>query len=49
MSDLNFVKLKKNRFFWHLKVGSNLNFDTARRDIVSRGPQGVKYPPVSGQ
>ena len=24
MTDLNSVKLKKTRFFWHLKVGSNL-------------------------
>ena len=24
MTDLNFDKLKKPRFFWHLKVGSNL-------------------------
>ena len=28
MTDLNFVKLKKTRFFWHLKVGSNLNDST---------------------
>ena len=29
MTDLNFVKLKKKRFFWHLKVGSNLKRITA--------------------